>query len=428
MTTHDDMNRNESKNAACSRRNFLRAAAVAGAIPLAGGKYLLAAAPRSASRFAVFINLKGGNDGMNMLAPTELTKYAERRAGLALTTAQTLSLGSGAGATTQYRLHPAMPQLAALWAEGSVAAVQRVGYPKANLSHFTSQDIWSTGMRGVDAASRGSGWIARYADNNALSSLGTISVGMGRPLDFIGGTTEPLLMRSLGAFRFEVDTKYRNHHEHRLARLRNLVRASRRDLGEDTRRAIQQGHELAASMQSAYSGYTGSASYPSSSPGRQLQDIARLIEANLSTRIFYTGFGGFDTHGAQGTTSGRQATLLDRLDNSIGAFVSDMKRLGRWNDCVLVVFSEFGRRNFINGSGGTDHGGAGIVLVAGGRVRGGSYGPALTNADLEERYLSYAADFRQIFREVLDKHLGASQLDAIFPEALEQSIDLGIVT
>ena len=64
-----------------------------------------------------------------------------------------------------------MPKLAALYREGSVAAVQKVGYPRANLSHFESQEIFSRAIRDPFAANiPNNGWIARFADGNAYDT------------------------------------------------------------------------------------------------------------------------------------------------------------------------------------------------------------------------------------------------------------------
>jgi uncharacterized protein (DUF1501 family) len=103
-----------------------------------------------------------------------------------------------------------------------------------------------------------------------------------------------------------------------------------------------------------------------------------------------------------------------------------MKRLGVWDDMVIAVVTEFGRRNFRNGSSGTDHGHAFCEVLIGGAVNGGTYGPDLVEADIEKNYPSYEVDFRSIYKEVIDKHLG-NDPDPVFPEALEKNVVLGVV-
>jgi uncharacterized protein (DUF1501 family) len=136
--------------------------------------------------------------------PVSLNPYYTRRSGLALQANQCISLaGANAWNTPNYMLHPSMPNIAAMWQAGQVAAVNRVGYPQADLSHFVSQDIFSLGVRGSFAPLHvpDSGWIARFCDKYAPTPLGAVCVNVGRPLDIVGGTTSPLPVSSLAAFK-----------------------------------------------------------------------------------------------------------------------------------------------------------------------------------------------------------------------------------
>ena len=83
-----------------------------------------------------------------------------------------------------------------------------------------------------------------------------------------------------------------------------------------------------------------------------------------------------------------------------------MTAMGVWGDIAIIVISEFGRRNYENGSAGTDHGHGNCQLVVGANVNGGMYGPDLTNADLDLEYLDYAVDFRDVYRNLIQDHLG----------------------
>ena len=81
--------------------------------------------------------------------------------------------------------------------------------------------------------------------------------------------------------------------------------------------------------------------------------------------------------------------------------------------------SEFGRTARENGNRGTDHGHANVMFAMGGPVKGGKvYGewPGLEKEQLNEnRDLALTTDFRDVFAELLDRHLGATNLDAVFP-------------
>lgn len=72
-----------------------------------------------------------------------------------------------------------------------------------------------------------------------------------------------------------------------------------------------------------------------------------------------------------------------------------------------------------NGNRGTDHGHAGAMFLIGGSVQGGRvHGkwPGLAREQLYEgRDLALTTDFRAVFNEVAQKHLGATSTSALFP-------------
>lgn len=370
-----------------------------------------AAPPPADQKFVVVIELDGGNDGLNMVVPQTLANYALRRPTLALSAGSTQALDSGPFATGDFRLHGRMPRLAQLYRDGELAIVNRVGYPNANQSHDTSKAVWAVGRR--DNLPTANGWIARYAGLAAPTTLGAVSVRRGRHRSMTGGATNPLTLDSLGAFRFDVDTAFTANHTRRLQIVRSLLEARASSAPRD---ALLTGHALAAQVAAAVSGYTGTAVYGTSGIGSAMRDIAMMLQAGFETRIFYTGFGGFDTHAAQGTTTGAQPDLLEDLDEAVQGFADDCRAMGIWQNAVVLVVSEFGRRNFENGSGGTDHGAASCVLAAGGAIRGGLHGVAPTDTDLAQSVLPYAVDFRALYANLLLHHLGLSDPAQVFSE------------
>ena len=114
------------------------------------------------------------------------------------------------------------------------------------------------------------------------------------------------------------------------------------------------------------------------------------------------------------------------MDDAIGAFADDMKNRGLWNDVAIVVITEFGRRNYVNASAGTDHGHAFTALVIGGAVQGGVYGPHLAETDLQGEWLAYGVDFRSIYKDVLSRFMGADP-EPIFPEPLDINTALPLI-
>jgi len=417
-------------NHGASRRDLLRwGAATAGIAALGPMRGLLPTAsgsPQNIKRLIV-INQFGGNDTLNMFIPVGLSAYYARRPTIAIPSDGALSL-AGPAATNSYRLHPSMPKIASLWNEGKVAAVNRVGYPQENLSHFTSQDIFSLGVRnsfgplGIPQ----SGWIARYADLYAPTPMGAVALGVGRPLDFAGGNTPPFLANDLPNFKF-VPSPTNSAQIYRLEKAKTLLSSFAGTGNEgEAKKSQKLAYDLVDQIQASITAYTSGVTYANDYISRRLREVAILIQGGFETRVFFTGYGGFDTHSAQGSTAGAQATLFARLDDAVGALAQDLKDMGAWNDTVIAVITEFGRRSYENGSAGTDHGHAFCELLVGGAVKGGVHGPDLVNADINAEYPSYAVDFRSIYMEALANHLGSDPAP-VFPEPLEKTVNLGIL-
>ena len=163
--------------------------------------------------------------------------------------------------------------------------------------------------------------------------------------------------------------------------------------------------------------------YPNDRVGRFCQDAAMLINANtIGTQIIYGGVGGFDTHSSQASS---HSNRLVEIDNALGMLVNDLKRLGRWDETVICIFTEFGRKTFENGSGGTDHGWGGAIVMLGGGVRGGVYGSTPSDAEIRNsNWLAMDIDFRNAFSEVIS-WLGFNP-SPVFPESYVKT-NLGVL-
>lgn len=419
-----------------SRRDVLKlalgSAGIAALGPVVGGRLRSAAGAPMGNKLFVMVYLDGGCDTLNAVIPSTLSNYFARRPTIQVPDTASLALTNGPG-TTAYRLHPEFHTVRDLWDAGDVALVQRVGYPTANQSHFESQDIYAHGVRG-DFGPLGideSGWVARYASLYAPTPMGAVSIGMGRPTHFVGGTSNPLQVGSLASFNFAVDGTFTNNHAYRLQQAKTLLANSVvTGTPAGVRDAIEQAHDLSGQVQTALTNYETYRSgagivYQNQTISRNLKDVAALIHGGFETRIFYTGFGGFDTHGDQGAATGAQATLFQRLDDAILSFSTDMKNLGQWDNVVIGIFTEFGRRNYENGSAGTDHAESFSAILLGGAVNGGLYGPALTDTHLAGETVPYGVDFRDLWREVVNDHLGAAA-GPVFPEAQPINTVLGV--
>ncbi len=134
-----------------------------------------------------------------------------------------------------------------------------------------------------------------------------------------------------------------------------------------------------------------------------LKKVTAMINANLPTRIYYVGQGGYDTHAAQ---AGSQQLLLTYLSDAVNGFFADLDRIGRADDVAMMVFTEFGRRVGENASKGTDHGTATPMYILGKSVKGGFYGTQPSLSDLDDGNLKMTTDFRSVYGAMLQEWMG----------------------
>jgi uncharacterized protein (DUF1501 family) len=162
--------------------------------------------------------------------------------------------------------------------------------------------------------------------------------------------------------------------------------------------------------------YAGSVPYPNNGFGLALRTVAGAMVRGVGTRVFWVQTGGYDTHASQGAAGGgAYSTLMGTFGDGLLAFHNDLRNQGLLNDTLVLQYSEFGRRISENGSGGTDHGAAAVMMAMGGAVRGGIYGasasldPAPSNPGLENAGgdVRHETDFRSVYARVLDGWLGA---------------------
>ena len=163
--------------------------------------------------------------------------------------------------------------------------------------------------------------------------------------------------------------------------------------------------------------YTPTVAYPNTGFGLAMRTVAGAIAKGVGSKVYWVQTGGFDTHSAQGAQAGGSyGNLMGTLGDGLAAFYNDVRNQGLINDTTVIVFSEFGRRISENGSNGTDHGAAGVMMVLGGMVRGGLHGtaaslapghPTLENSSGDVRY---ETDFRSVYARLLDGWLGVNSV------------------
>jgi len=362
----------------------------------------------------VLVTLYGGNDGMNTVIPYGNPAYAAVRGPLAVDPSTVLPLGEGFG------LHPSMPGCRALWEAGRLAVVEGVGFADPNFSHFASMDIWQSA---VPSGSESTGWIGRWLDRTSGGPLRAVGIGPTLPVVLTGDTVQGV---TVPAGRLVLPGDPGEQALYAALSGAGLDRTTL--LGQ----AAQSGSELLQVRTSLgpildRSGATGArGGPPSGGPsagatqglaisqgggGRagtdvlsvQLSLVANLILAGASSQVYSCELGGFDTHTDQAPT---QKALLAEVDTAVSAFVDAMAHDPRGQGTVVVVYTEFGRRVGGNASGGSDHGWANPVLVAGPPVRGGWYGQPPDLTRLADGNAAYTTDFRTVYATLLERVLG----------------------
>ncbi|HTE05143.1 MAG TPA: DUF1501 domain-containing protein [Planctomycetota bacterium] len=399
-----------------TRRNFLKSLAMlpAGYALLPQGLLRAIMAPPGAGpRNLVLVDLRGGNDGLNMVVPYGLaggSYYGEFRQSLAVPLSAVLPLAGGIG------LNPGLLALKAHFHAGRLAIAQGVSYPEPSFSHEVAQRIWQTGD---PANAAPDGWLGRFlAQLGVPSSPSAVAVSGTLELLVTGSGGFVPNFQHLQDFSFPSDDEHAGDKANRRAAYAAITAGLAGSGGHlatmaDTSTGILELIDLFATVPP----FTSVGTYPAgSSLSSGLKLTMRLLHADIGMRYFHIPWGGFDTHADQeldGFHSKRMALLGDALH----AFWQDLGSAGLADDTLVVVFSEFGRTVHENGSGGTDHGSVAPVLVFGNAAVGGlaTPHPSMDPADLTESgELPMTTDLRDVFGTLVADWLGGDAA-AIFP-------------
>lgn len=360
----------------------------------------------------VVIQLSGGNDGLNTVVPFGAAEYHRARQGIGVKENEALKLADGIG------LHPQLAPLKALYDEGLVSIIQGVGYPNPNRSHFKSMDIWHT----ADTSATGDGWLGRYFDSEccgfgkgeggridaqAVAGQPGIAIGRTAPLAMIGRGIKPVSFESAELFKWTgADIHPTLRHAYETASRREPAADAPDDNASFLLRTALDAQISSDQIRKAVA-LQPRAQYPGNELGRQLRMVASMIRAGLKTRVYYVSLGGFDTHAGQGGAQGRHANLLNQYSLALRAFISDLKASEQHERVLTMTFSEFGRRVGQNASGGTDHGTAAPMILAGPMVKPGLCGSHPSLKDLDDGDLKYHTDFRAVYTAILERWMKA---------------------
>lgn len=414
-------------------------------MPLFLRQTVLAAGPSRRGKVLVCIFQRGAADGLSMVPPHGDADYYKLRPGIAIAPpAGKAGQESALELDGFFGLHPALAPFQPLYKSGELAIVHACGSPSANRSHFDAQDFMEAGA--VDNKSVPDGWLNRLLAADGAGQQGTpfraVSLTSTLPRSLMGDF-DALAIPDLRAFGVGA------------ANAAATGMLPRRAMNGGARPADMNAEKAASGFESLYSGAvddvlqgTGresfeaiamlkkadparyqpadGAKYPPSGLGRALAQVAQLIKADLGVEAACAETGGWDTHANQGTAAGQLAGRLAEFGQAIAAFHRDMG--DRMADVVVLTMSEFGRTVRENGNRGTDHGHGTCFFVLGGGVKGGKVhgrwpGLAVDNL-FERRDLEVTTDYRNLFAEIAQRHLGARDVGKVFPNFKVQAANL----
>ena len=371
-------------------------------------------------RALVCVFMQGGNDGNNTLIPNHsdatISNYAaysnaRNTQGLAIAQNQLLPISVPRMNGLTYGLNPNFGAGATnngiheLWAQGKMALVTNAGtlvQPTTRTQYlgntvrkpfqlFSHSDQVSQYQSGRSDVPSFTGWAGRISDRRTTSDNPSGLVPMitsisGAQLFTAGQTTLPLAIANAGTSLSSVlNPAGFGSSAAAQARLSAFNQLRAQDLDSNYIKAASHITDQAIQANNALSTFQEvTVTFPTSSIGSQLKQVARLIkkrtDLNVNRQIFYVQVGSFDTHTSQLTGQGN---LLQQFSQAVRAFYDEMVAQGVSDKVTTFTLSDFSRTFNPAGSGaavGSDHAWANHLFVVGGAVTASDfYGVATSN-------------------------------------------------
>ena len=400
-----------------NRRTFLRRsfAASVGGTAIQRLSFASDGAAASGRDLLVTVFLRGGCDGLGVLAPVDDPQYIASRNG----ELRLADKGPHAGlqvnqayAGHDWRLHPAAAPLHELYAQGEAAFIHACGLKNATRSHFDAQDMMERGISDQKNLGTATGWLTRLLDSlpdagllPGLSAAGTL------PVSFLG-SSRAAAIASLQDFNY--------YGSERQMKVLRTMHAHGGALAGNGERLLQVMEDITKRLSKKADGGVADyvpakgAVYPEHDFSNALKTIAQLAKMEVGLQIAAVDYGDWDTHTGQAY---RMDELVQNLAKPLSAFYHDVGSLKQ--RVTIVVMSEFGRRVKANESGGTDHGHGNLMMVLGRGIKGGrclGSWPGLLNDQLDEHTdLAITTDYRQVIAEVLQSRMRGADVSKVFP-------------
>jgi uncharacterized protein (DUF1501 family) len=342
-------------------------------------------------KILVVLELSGGNDGLNTLVPYGDDAYYRHRPKLGIRADKLRKIDDHFG------FNKGMAGFERLYKDGMMAAVHGCGYAQPSFSHFTSMAYWHTA---APNSGEQLGWVGRLADavDPALTPNYIVNIDEAQSLAVVAREHVPVV--------FDDPEQFGRKGLYQERAILDSVRSPGPDLNTSQRYLLniaQSAQDASIHVRRAWSDYKSPVDYGVAP--LDLPKIAALIGSGMQSRLYYTSFrhNAFDTHVQQPNLHQR---LLTYASDAVAGFFKDMDRIGRADDVVMLVFSEFGRRVTENTNLGTDHGTANNMYLIGKQVNGGHYGKLPSLVDLDDGNLVHTTDFRRVYATAISGWLG----------------------
>ena len=343
----------------------------------------IASAAAKTGRRIVLIELSGANDGLNTVIPFTNDRYFDLRRKLAVQKDARFNISNSLA------LHSALTDLGSVWERGDLAVIQGLGYPGANRSHFKSIALWETG--GDGSGSGETGWLTEDIE------------GLGSAYDFDAHGIS--LDGGMGVFTSKNGVWLSMTSAEQFKRLSQTAMTAKTTSQNP---ALEMLLTRAAALNSSMERITNKLNTSrgrnfnmrAGDLGRQLSLASTLIAAGIDTPVLKVKIDGFDTHEDQ---PWRHQRLLEDLGRAMSGFAQQMRKIGQWDNTLVLTYSEFGRRAVENSTRGTDHGTAAPHFLAGGSINGGIYGAHPSLSKLIDGDMQFTMDYRSIYDFILSQ-------------------------
>ncbi len=374
------------------RKAFLKLSAL-GALGVGLGKGLTSCGVSSSytpwnGKRIVLVQLRGGHDGLFAMPFVGSDIISKERPQL-----QVSAQKNSAALENGWHWNEMLQKLLPLWESGDLIAIPNVGYDQPNRSHFKAQEFWDTGAI-IDrdmADVRGTGWLgrqwesqvtgndlARAIDNPFINLHGSPTIYDKGKLIKALNVTDINALRWYGGLELGGSAYY-----------------------EDKANKINKEINTQLEVLKWFQDFDSFKGYSDGSLTQQLKRAADIIASDMPFVAIHTELGGFDTHGGE---LERLTDLYQDLGGAISGFAKSLNQSGHWKDTLVFVYSDFGRTVGENQSGGTDHGHAGLSLLAGGDLNAFKDYRKLKESEFViergEVFLKYGVDFRNLISQV----------------------------